>query len=1171
MHSSSNLENLFIHLRAHSDYSLGKSTNKIQALVKESLKYKMPALCLADYGNLFGSLEFSMECVKNGIKPLIGCIMNVLLPQQFALQSGNQLNLHDFFIIAKNKSGYRNLLYLVSHSFLDTKGDVTSYITLEQLFQKSDGIVLLSPSTTQGITSKLFNSGKTAQLEELVVSLSKQFEDNFFLEFIRNSDKIDFALEDICLDLAYKHNIPIVASNPISYLTPELMVAQDVLLCITESKYLLEDTRPKAGIHNYFKSPSDMVKLFSDLPEAIENTALIAMKCSAMAEERSPMLPKFTTKSQDISGNTKSISEAEALRNAAKTGLENRISDITDSKEREEYFLRLEFELEVINKMNFPGYFLIVSDFIKWSKSQRIPVGPGRGSGVGSIVAWALEITDLDPIKFGLLFERFLNPERVSMPDFDIDFCQERRDEVIWYVQQKYGNERVAQIITFGKLQARAVLRDVGRVMQLPYGLIDKISKSVPHNPANPITLSEAIKLDKELQAQRANDPDIDKLLSISLQLEGINRHVSTHAAGIVISDRPIIELAPLYQDANSMMQAVQYSLKYAESAGLIKFDFLGLKTLTVISKTCSLINESIMQENKSKDNPKFFDINSIGLDDKKTYQMLSRGETIGVFQFEGVGMRGSIKNLKPDCIGDLMALASLYRPGPMDNIPSYIKRKHGIEKVSHIHKKLEELLSETYGIIIYQEQVMEIAKILAGYSLGQADLLRRAIGKKNKAEMERLREGFVTGAVKGGIEKQQAQEIFGLVEKFASYGFNKSHAAAYSVISYQTAYLKAHYPLQFFTASINLEIHDSDKISMFCSDARHFKIKILPPDINSSGAYCKIEGDAIRFGLAGIKNVGISAMEILVKERQENGPFSDIFDVLERCSHNTINKRAIENLAKAGALNSVADNKKRIFSNVDTLIKYSNFYHNNSSSQIDLFAQDGKQYCLRPELQLCQDWDQKEGSKMEFEALGFYLSSHPLSEHKVKLQKAKVITSDLIERLADKNAAKMNIAGIVINKKIRSTPRGKFAFLQLSDPNGIIDVSIFNEQILYENADLIAEGRAVFCETETRKDAAGIKIIIEKIHDLDDYLSKVNSSFNVYVSKIEVIDKIANEACESGVPINIIAKLKYSDGTDQISDKTFQIYFSHQKQIFVKKESLEKMKNIDGIELVEV
>jgi DNA polymerase-3 subunit alpha len=826
---------MFIPLRNHTTYSLCKGAIKIPDLIEAAKNYKMPALGIMDSQNLFAALEFSGYCKKAGIQPIIGCEMLV----KFAGNKQNASNLDiekslvKMPLIALNDEGYKNLMYLVSHAFLNRQSGISPHIDFNLLKEKSAHLIALSGGV-EGIIAKLLQSDQEKTLGETIAELSATFPNNFYIEITRHDTELEAKLEEKFIELAFKHNLPLVATNDVYFLNREMHEAQDILNCIGEGETLLAQNRKVNSPEQFFKSQEQMEALFADIPEALENTVNIAKKCHVMAQERRPTLPKFS--------NEKTFDEGEELRRQSREGLEIRLARKFEIEEisperreeiRKEYFARLDFELSVIIKMDFSGYFLIVSDFIKWAKQNLIPVGPGRGSGAGSIVAWSLQITDLDPIRFGLLFERFLNPDRVSMPDFDIDFCQSRRDEVIDYVQDKYGRDYVAQIITFGKLQARAVLKDVGRVLQMPYNQVDRICKLIPFNAIEAVTLEKAIEMDKDLQQAIKEDPQITKLVNIALKLEGLNRHASTHAAGVVIGDKPLQEICALYNDEGSQMPAVGYSMKYAEGAGLVKFDFLGLKTLTTIFETVKLVEKTRGIK---------IDITNLKLDDAETFKMLSTGDSIGVFQIESSGMRSVLRQMKADKIEDIIALISLYRPGPMDNIPTYIRRKHGEEKIAYPHPLLEPTLKETYGVIVYQEQVMEIAKVLAGYSLGAADLLRRAMGKKIKEEMDAQRKIFIDGAVKNGVNERQAGEIFDLVDKFAGYGFNKSHAAAYALISYQTAYLKAHFLPEFLTASINLEIDNTDKINIFLQVAKSHKIPVLPPDINKSEAVFSIE-----------------------------------------------------------------------------------------------------------------------------------------------------------------------------------------------------------------------------------------------------------------------------------------------------------------------------------------
>ncbi|MFI4983982.1 MAG: DNA polymerase III subunit alpha [Rickettsiales bacterium] len=1112
----------FINLRTYSDYSLGKGVVKLKDLVKHCAKNKIPAVGLTDTNNLFASLEFSMEAVKSGVQPIIG--MDTTVRHNSFM--GNVL------LFASNQAGYQNLLQIASDIYLKREAHELQ-IKSETLLSQSEGLIVLTGGN-DSIERKLFEANRLEELKEYVVGLQSTLKDNLFVELTRSA-KTNSEYENFIIDLAYELNIPIAATNEVDFLTPDMHEAQDAFLCIASGRYLLEDDRPKACQDNYLKSEAQMSELFADLPEAIENTVLIAKKCAVFSQYRNPVLPKFG----------QGLDEDNELENQALAGLKNRLN-----KEElpEEYAARLKFELSVIHKMKYSGYFLIVSDFIKWSKSQDIPVGPGRGSGAGSVVAWALEITDLDPLEFGLLFERFLNPDRVSMPDFDIDFCQERREEVIRYVQQKYGYDQVAQIVTYGKLQARAVLRDVGRVLHMPYPVIDKICKMVPNNPANPVTLGEAIKLDRELQRTAEGDPELKKLLEISLKLEGLNRHISTHAAGIVISDRPIVEIVPLYKDESSDMPAVQYSMKYAESAGLVKFDFLGLKTLTVISWACKLIKNKI-------------DVSKLPLDDKLTYEMLSRGETIGVFQFESPGMRESIKKLRPDSIQDLIALGSLYRPGPMDNIPSYINRKHGTEKPEYLHPKMELSLKETYGIIVYQEQVMEIARELGGYTLGGADLLRRAMGKKIKAEMEAQRDLFVNGCIGNGIDKALADEIFALIEKFASYGFNKSHAAAYAMISYQTAYLKTHYPVEFLVASINLEIADTDKINLFLSEAKRLGIVILPPDINYSYGLFTIEKGAIRYGLGALKNVGLKAAGLIANERDVTGKFTSLYDFFERCPENAINKRLIESFAKSGSFDAVYENRQEIFENAELFTRYTtNYKQEKNSKQYGLF--DDEIFAMsKPAIKQLMDWSQMEKLAAEMDAFGFYLSAHPLEYYQAKLAKLRITDSVKVDMLASAKGTKLTIVGVITSRKIRSTPKGKYAFMQLSDLKGLIEVSIFNEKLLIANDELIKVGNTVMLRIDARKDDTGLRAVVDSITPIEEATANIDTKWLLVINDTKHIETIREHFAPQGKLVEVSLKL---EGKALVT-------FKSEQPMYLAANAEEHLRKVAGIELIEV
>ena len=1068
----------FIHLRNISSYSLCTGSLTIQNLVDLAIKYKMPALALTEQDNLFSSLEFSITASKFSVQPIIG------------LASKTQLKQHDFddiLILAKNHVGYRNLINIASNIYLDNHQENLNYISFTSLKEHYNDLIVII-GYYKGHIYKLIKNKQIQIAKKLIQQYQEIFKNNLYIEISRLGYPNEANIETELLKIALELNIPIVATNDVKFASKDLYEAQQILQCIATNRYYDDPNLVKDSIEHYFKSPSEMIELFKDLPEAIENTINIAKRCSYYPTTHPPALPHFPT--------AKGRNENAELTFQAQQGLKKRIATLSVDKQQT-YQERLEYELKIINNMGFPGYFLIVSDFIKWSKQKNIPVGPGRGSGAGSIVAWCLEITDLDPIRYGLLFERFLNPERVSMPDFDIDFCQERREEVVKYVQQKYGAEKVAQIITFGKLQAKAVLKDVGRVLQITYNQVDKICKMIPFNPINPVSLADAIKMDPNLQQEKNNDKQIAKLLDIGLKLEGLHRHASTHAAGVVISNQDLLNIVPLYKDQKSSMPVVQYSMKYTELSGLVKFDFLGLKTLTTISKTIEILNSQDIK----------IDLENIPDDDQETFKILSAGNSIGIFQLESAGMRDCLKNLRPDKIEDLIALISLYRPGPMDNIPTYIACKHGESKVQYPHPLLEPCLKETFGVIIYQEQVMQIAQILARYSLGQADLLRRAMGKKIKAEMDAQQETFVNGCLKNNIKENTAKDIFALVAKFAGYGFNKSHAAAYAKIGYHTAYLKAHYPTEFITATLNLDIHDTDKINLFIQEAKNLNIAILPPHINYSNAYFTVEikdsKKSIRYGLAALKSVSLKSIEELqeIRKDKKNG-FSSITDLLKSTNGKIIQKRQLESLIKAGSLDDLESNRAKLLNSVEFMIKNVQYFEAEKlSNQQSLFAQDNhhEDDITLPDQ---KEFQLKEKLQKEFEAVGFYLSKHPLDNLDNILKKNNISSShEIIEcKLESYN---FNYAGVIINYKQRSGKNGRFVTLNISDPQGVLDISIFDEDLISNIRELLYNGSIVVINANLRNDNNGSRIIVSKLFSMDDFLKKQIQTINLKINNL--------------------------------------------------------------------
>ena len=1080
-------EHSFIHLRAHSAYSLLKGAITVPDLIKLAKQHAMPAIGLVDHENLFGSLEFSEYAVKNGIQPILGMTLS-LVPYGLSQTGGSLRQPPDqLLVLAKDEIGYKNLLALASAMHLTPALGISPLLDYATVTEHAEGLIALTASTTGGLGKLLLNN-RRADAEQLLSELHIAFGDRLYIELTRHGLAEEKIIERAQIDLALEQNIPLVATNNIYFDAPDMFEAHDALLCVAGGHFVSETDRPRLTREHYFKSIQEMTLLFRDIPEAIHNTVHIAKRCHAWSPSRSPILPGFHVEDE----NGVVLSESEALRIKATEGLHARLARyvFTPTMSEEEkaacakpYFERLDYELDVIITMKFPGYFLIVSDFITWAKENNIPVGPGRGSGAGSVVAWVLRITDLDPLRYGLLFERFLNPERVSMPDFDIDFCQDRRDEVIHYVRQRYGHDRVAQIITFGKLQARAVLRDIGRVLQMPYSQVDRICKLVPNNPAAPVTLEEAIEVEPLLKQAIEEDESIARLVFLCLKLEGLYRHASTHAAGVVIADRPLGELVPLYRDPKADMLVVQYSMKWAENAGLVKFDFLGLRTLTILQKTVELLKAESID----------LDLSALPEGDKATYTLLSRGDTLGVFQFESQGMREALKNLKPDCIEDLIALGALYRPGPMDNIPAYIDVKHGRRTADYLHPMLEPVLKETYGVIIYQEQVQKIAQVMSGYTLGGADLLRRAMGKKIKSEMDAQRAQFVAGAEANQVPRSQASAIFDLVAKFAGYGFNKSHAAAYAVVAYQTAYLKANYPLQFFAASMTYEMGSTDKLAQFVQDAGRLGIRVLPPDINHSDVLFSVEGTAVRYALAAIKNVGSAAMAAIVSERVNHGVFKTMEDFTARVDASVLNRRQLEHLIMAGCFDSLNANRRQLFESLDSLLSAAQTATDaRHSNQISLFGTTA-QPVQKSALRSVEDWPVIEKLNHEREAIGYFLSSHPLTPYAGLLKKLGVSPSTrLTQKLNDRQSLKL--AGVMIAHRLRASPRGRSAFITLSDADGQYEIAIFDETLLNQSHRLLVEGTALYLQADVRVSERGTRLIANKLEPLESVVSQVRA-----------------------------------------------------------------------------
>ncbi|MFN3931372.1 MAG: DNA polymerase III subunit alpha [Brevundimonas sp.] len=1075
----------FIHLRVRSAYSLLEGAIKAGKVPLLAADAGMPAVGVADRANLFGALEFSEAAKGAGVQPLIACALPVT-------GIGGKINerwarVPTVVVLVQNQAGWLNLSALSSSAFLDAGSMDEPSVPWTMVAERSEGLILLSGGP-DGPVDPLFVQGKPAEAAAALEEMRAAFGDRFYVELQRHGLASEQQAERGLVDWAYAHDTPLVATNDVHYARAAQAKSHDALLCIADGAFTGQEDRRRITGEHWFKTAPAMRQLFADLPEACDATLDIARRCAFLAPTRAPILPRFDAGA--------GRSEPDELMHQAREGLKERLRAVTPAAPEEEYWTRLEWEVGIIQQMGFPGYFLIVSDFIKWAKTHGIPVGPGRGSGAGSLVAWALTITDLDPLRFGLLFERFLNPERVSMPDFDIDFCQERREEVIDYVQDRYGKDRVAQIITFGTLQARAVLRDVGRVLQMPLGQVDRLAKMVPANPANPVTLAQAIELEPRLKEARDSDANVAALLETALELEGLYRNASTHAAGIVIGDRPLIELAPLYQDPRSTIPASQFNMKWVEAAGLVKFDFLGLKTLTVLDRARQYLERRGVAP----------DWNGLPLDDARTYELMASGQTVGVFQLESQGMRDTLRKMRCGSIEEITALISLYRPGPMEMIDTYIDRKFGRQEVDYLHPSLTEVLTETYGVIIYQEQVMKIAQVLAGYSLGEADLLRRAMGKKKKEEMDFQRARFIKGASEKGVSEEQSGGIFDLVAKFAGYGFNKSHAAAYALISFQTGWLKANHPVEFMAASMSLDLSNTDKLAVFYQDCRRFEVPIKSPDVNRSSADFDVAYDdgvgAVLYALGAIRNVGLEAMKHLVEVRETGGRFTDIFDFLERVDPRSVNKRALENLARAGAFDSFHTNRRQLVEQADTLMAYcQSVAAERASSQVSLFGGD-QVGAGRPRLRPVEPWVGPEKLDQELAAVGFYLSGHPLEDMAPALKRKRVTFVAEATALAESGHEAFLMAGVVRRRQERASARTgeKFAFVTFSDPTGEFEC-LFPPEQLRKCREVLEVGASIMVRVRAKSADGEVRFFGDDASRLDTLIDDGQMGLRIHVS----------------------------------------------------------------------
>ncbi|MAS12918.1 MAG: DNA polymerase III subunit alpha [Nitratireductor sp.] len=1105
-------ERPFIHLRVHSAYSLLEGALPLGKIIGHALKDEAPAIAITDTNNLFGALEFSQKASKEGLQPIIGCQLDCAFEDALAEarrgngRKGGGTQYEPLVLIAATKEGYANLVRLVSRAYLENEPGEATHITTEWLSELAEGIICLTGGP-RGPVGAALKADRPEVAEQRLMFLRECFGNRLYVELER-FEGYDRALEAATVELAYRHELPLVATNEAFFPARDDYEAHDALIAIAEGAVIAMDDRRQLTPDNYLKSQAEMARLFSDLPEAIDNTIEIARRCSYFTQTHPPILPRFT--GADAADAEAALqAEADELRRQAHEGLQHRLETqgLAEGYTRETYVERLDYELGIIERMKFPGYFLIVADFIKWAKAQDIPVGPGRGSGAGSLVAYALTITDVDPLRFSLLFERFLNPDRVSMPDFDIDFCQDRREEVIRYVQEKYGRDQVGQIITFGTLQARAVLRDVGRVLQMPYGQVDRLCKMVPSNPANPTPLPKAIEDEPRFAEEVEKEPIVGTLLDYAQKLEGLYRHASTHAAGIVIGDRPLSELVPMYRDPRSDMPVTQFNMKWVEQAGLVKFDFLGLKTLTVLETAVKLIRRRGIE----------IDLSRIPLDDPDTYAMLSRGETVGVFQVESAGMRKALIGMKPDRIEDIIALVALYRPGPMENIPTYNARKHGEEEIASIHPKIDHLVKETQGVIVYQEQVMQIAQELAGYTLGQADLLRRAMGKKIRAEMEKQRGIFVKGATERGVSKQQADFIFDLLAKFADYGFNKSHAAAYAIVSYQTAYLKAHYPVEFLAASMTYDMANTDKLNDFRRDAMRLGIEVVSPSVLTSHRPFEVGENKIYYALAAIKGVGDAAVEHIVEKRNEK-QFESLEDFCARIDPKIVGKRVFESLIQAGAFDCFGHDRAALFGGIDRLMGMaSRAAEDAAMGQGDIFGMSGGGEPQKIHLPAVEPWSAADKLHREFQVVGCYLSAHPLDEYAEILEKMRVQNWADFQAAVKRGATAGRLAGTVTSKQERRTRTGnKMGIIQLSDATGQYEAVLFSEA-LAQYRDLLEAGSSVVIMVGAENRPEGVNLRIQAVQSLEEEACRMQKALRIYLRDPKPLPAISSQLTQRG------------------------------------------------------
>ena len=1128
----------FNHLKIHSQFSICEGAIKIDDLLSHTKLNKNQSLGLCDTSNLCGALEFAEKISKTGTQPIIGTQIN--------FKYGDTTGLLPLF--ALNEEGYKKIIELSSLSYLKNDELSEPHLDFNELLKKNNGVSLFS-GTINGLFGQLFDKGKFSEIEDLYIKLKSNYSDRFYIEVQRHGDLDEASYENFNLNKSLHLELPLIATNEVFYMSKDMHEAHDALICIKNKTYVNEKNRTRFSNQHYLKNNSEMIELFSDLPEALENNYNFPIRCSFRPLFSKPILPNI---SSEKGGNAEEILKKDSLdglKEKFKKIFKIQNEDLSSNKQFTKYKDRLDHELDIIVEMKYSSYFLIVSDYIKWAKKNDIPVGPGRGSGAGSLVAWCLSITDVDPIKFNLIFERFLNPDRISMPDFDIDFCEEKRDLVFEYLTKKY-KESVAHIITFGKLKARMVIRDVGRVLGLAYGFVDSISKMIPFDPSRPQNLTECIASEPRLQKLINEDPRVKKLIDLSLKLEGLNRNVATHAAGVVIADKKLTEVVPLYKDSTSnlLLPSTQFDMYSAENAGLIKFDFLGLKTLTVINNTQKLIRK----KNKN------FNIENINFEDSKVFDLLSLGKTVGLFQIESAGMRDALIQMKPNHIEDIIALVALYRPGPMSNIPTYNDCKNGKQTPDYLHPLLEDILKPTYGVIIYQEQVMQIAQKLSGFTAAQADILRRAMGKKKRAELEKQKQNFINGAVENGISKDVAAGIFLKIEPFAEYGFNKSHAAAYAIISYQTAYLKTYYPKEFIAASMTMDISNQNKLSEFYEELKRLNIEITRPDINECFADFKTYDEKFFYALGGIKAVGYEAISNIVKERSNNGKFKSINDFLKRVNPKDINKLQLEGLVKAGAFDSLNSNRYSLFNSIPNFItKSKSIFENKVANQIDLFGEN--ENLENNIISNVEDWQFEERLSKEFEAVGFFISDHPLNQYKDIFDDYNILNYQNF--INNDDLKDTNIAATLLKIQERKTAKGNsYAVLKLTDLGSVFELFIFSD-ILDLNREILKEGSSLILtliKSISNDENRYKRINVQKIVSLKDLINKPINEVTFNLKSLKELDEISSFLNKNG---DTQVKIKLSD-----QKHNFNFQLKNKRNIDRKTLNLLKNKEISSI-----